>query len=611
MERPELRSYQKQAIERVFKSFESNNSVMLQMPTGTGKTVVFTELVKRWLDTKGIGKRVLFVVHRSELVDQIMGHLGSLGIPSHRIQGKIEKENLINFRVHVGTVQTLQNPDKLPENLSLIVIDEAHHTPAMSYRRIIDSYSKANDLKVFGVTATPQRMSGENFADLFDDLILSEPIKTFQGLGFLAPTRHFVTSLPNLSELQLKMNDYDDVAAEKLMLREDVMADLVESYQKYAFGKKAIVFAVSVKHSMEIAKRFLAVGIKSAHIDGKTPTESRKNIIEKFKRGEIQILSNVNVFTEGFDCPDVEVVQLARPTKSLVMYLQMVGRVMRPFEGKQYGLILDNARLWQDHGLSNQKFDWNWNGNDLKPEGLKLSAVISESEEGSQKLKVQELKGLELVEVFDENSNIDFLETPTIRQNELMKMPITKELSLIDYLDMWLANRLFSNDFFLFGDIRLKVVDDLIERTVLSDFVSSKRSKRTLSGSKEFYEDEEDSIFDMKGVLKFMCKSLLVVHFYHRFGHKVVRTWESTFTLKFENVELSIKDVHLEFSFNQEFCEKLKIYSNYVQSSDFENVDFNAHVVFLNKIHPQFSQFLEAIHHILCHRKMLRPIKLY
>jgi superfamily II DNA or RNA helicase len=609
MERPELRSYQKQAIERVFKSFESNNSVMLQMPTGTGKTVVFTELVKRWLGTKGIGKRVLFVVHRSELVDQITGHLSSLGIVSHRIQGKIDKENLINFRVHVGTVQTLQNADKLPENLSLIVIDEAHHTPAMSYRKIIDSYVKIKDLKVLGVTATPQRLSGENFADLFNDLILSEPIKRFQELGFLSPTRHFVTSLPNLSELQLKMNDYDEVAAEKLMLREDIMADLVDSYQQYAQGKKAIVFAVSVKHSMEIAKRFLAIGIKSAHIDGKTPSEIRKNIVEKFKLGEIQVLSNVNVFTEGFDCPDVEVVQLARPTKSLVMYLQMVGRVMRPFEGKQYGLILDNARLWQDHGLSNQKFYWNWNGNELNPERRKLEAVNSEGE-GSQKLKVNELKGLELVEVSDE-SNIEYFDNLLRISEKSDNLPNFNTISLIDWIDLWLEKKMLPFNTLIRDDIHFKVVERINEETVISNFVSSKRSKRTLSWSKEFNEIDQNSLFDVKNILKYIAKSLLQVYYLDRYGERVVKSWESDFIIKFENLELTIKRVQLEFSFNKEFCERIKEYREFVDKSNFQQSDFIANVDFLNKIHPQFSQYLEAIQYILCRRKMLRPIKLY
>lgn len=591
MERPELRSYQKQAIERVFKSFESNNSVMLQMPTGTGKTVVFTELVKRWLDTKGIGKRVLFVVHRSELVDQIMGHLSSLGIASHRIQGKIDKENLINFRVHVGTVQTLQNPDKLPENLSLIVIDEAHHTPAMSYRRIIDSYSKVNTLKVLGVTATPQRLSGENFSDLFDDLILSEPIKKFQELGFLSPTRHFVTSLPNLSELQLKMNDYDEGASEKLMLREDIMADLVDSYQQYAQGKKAIVFAVSVKHSMEIAKRFLAIGIKSAHIDGKTPAESRKNIVEKFKRGEIQILSNVNVFTEGFDCPDVEVVQLARPTKSLVMYLQMVGRVMRPFEGKQYGLILDNARLWQDHGLSNQKFNWNWQGNELNPEKKKLSAVKNEGE-AIQKIKVKELKGLELVEVSD-HSNFDFEEeerTETLSR-ETLKLQNDSSTGVRESLIKF-QNKTLSQDFTYFKEsisVRIRLNESYGFKIIIHSNNKTKVIHRFSRRDSALIIDER--IFDFQEIYWELIDGITKMIYNTAFSANRKKRYKHDFVIRYGSLELKLLNISNQFFLEKDNYLLMKEYRSSIANIDFSLPRPKMGASPLKLIHAQFEDF--------------------
>lgn len=407
-----LRDYQDIAIEKILKEFKISDSILLQMPTGTGKTTVFSEIVRRWIKEIVPNKRLLIMVHRKELVDQIIKRLKDFGIGAGRIQAGYSPDLL--KRVQVGMVQSLRNPNRLPQNISLIIIDEAHHSPALSYRNIIKNYGEG--VKILGVTATPCRMNGEGFADLFSSLITSDSIKTFIQNGYLSSLKHLATSIPDLSKVKFnrRINDYDEDDLEKVVRNEQVMAELIESYQKYANGKKSIVFALNKNHSKDIVNRFNAKGIPSTFIDSDTPVQERNEIVKDFKEGRYLILCNVNIFSEGFDCPDVEVVQLARPTKSIILYLQQVGRVMRPFEGKEYGLILDNACLWKEHGLVTQNFQWTLEGGIIRDSKTIVFAKTSEDETISTN-KPLEVLGLELIEIENFESGIDkIIESPIL-----------------------------------------------------------------------------------------------------------------------------------------------------------------------------------------------------
>lgn len=390
-----LRPYQHQGIKEIFLEWrKGTKSILFQMPTGTGKTVLFSEIVRIGHENN---RRILIVVHRKELVEQIRNKLHSKNIETGIIIAGEQSD--YSKIIQVASIQTLtrrKHPDA-----NLIIIDECHHAKAKSYTNLWKLYPNA---KFLGVTATPIRLSGDGFDEQFDILIPSMQIKEFITQKYLSPIKHFIGATPNLKGVRKRQGDYISDILSKVMLDNNIMADLVSSYIKHSFGKSMIVFAVDVEHSKQIKKRFLNEGILTEHIDGKTAKQERQKILDKFKNKEITVISNVEIITEGFDFPECEVVQLARPTKSLALYLQMVGRVMRIAEGKNHGIILDNAGLWLEHGLPTINREWSLKGITFKDDNnIQIAAI---NEEGHLKEifrdELPEVKGLELIEVSEE-----------------------------------------------------------------------------------------------------------------------------------------------------------------------------------------------------------------
>ena len=363
-----LHDYQINHIEQVLKAFETCNTVMLQMPTGTGKTHVFCEISKRfWKIGRG---RVLILAHRIELITQIKERMKSFGLPNSIgliISGSEYTENNL---IQIASVQTLNlRKDKIDflKGISLIIIDEAHHTPSNTYVEILTQYLQKHT-KLLGVTATPLRLDGKGFEAIFQKLICSNSFRWFIDNKFLCPIKHFASDLINMNDISLAtdnegFDDYDAKELEKYYLSQKIMADVIESYRRFGENKKMILFAVTIGHAEEIAKRFRNENYSALVVSSHDGEKERKEKIEKFKNNEIQILVNVDIFSEGFDCPDIEVVQIAKPTKSLVKYLQMAGRVTRISKGKSYGILLDNSCLWKDHGLVTSDRKWFLNGN--------------------------------------------------------------------------------------------------------------------------------------------------------------------------------------------------------------------------------------------------------
>ena len=296
--------------------------------------------------------------------------------------------------------QTLSRRSYPPADI--VIIDECHHSKATTYRTLWDIYP---DARFLGVTATPTRINGDGFDDLFDILIPLGKLSSFFEHGYLTRIKHLVGCVPDLSKVKQRMRDYDIEMLRSVMLDNSIMANLIDSYKKFADGKKTIVFAVDVAHSKEIVQRYRSAGVSAAHIDATTPKNERAETLNKFKSGEILVLSNVDIVSEGFDVPDCEAVQLARPTKSLVLYLQQVGRCMRPATGKEYGLVLDNAGLWLEHGLSYIDRDWTLTGTKKsKKNNYVQHDMVAIDEEGIlRKIKRPfECVGFELTELTDE-----------------------------------------------------------------------------------------------------------------------------------------------------------------------------------------------------------------
>lgn len=360
-----LRGYQNDHKRHIYSIWQTKKSVMLQMPTGTGKTRLFSSLIKDlqvYAERHSRVVKCLIMVHRTELIDQIVNELYSkYNLETGIIQaGHRQKPEL---PLQVASVQTLfRRLEKWSSTeFDFIIVDEAHHVQANSYLEIINTFSTA---KLLGVTATPYRLSGEGFADIFDELIISPSVGEFIEMGVLCKYDYY--SVRENSEIyrdishikKLQHGDYDEREMSSLCDNDHIRAQVVETYLKYASGKKGIVYTINRQHNQNLCDAFAKHGIKAVAIDSLTPSEIRAEYISNFKDGKIDIICNVNIFSEGFDCPDIEFIQLARPTKSLSMYLQQVGRGLRSAPNKERCIFLDNVGLYNRFGLPAVKRKW-------------------------------------------------------------------------------------------------------------------------------------------------------------------------------------------------------------------------------------------------------------
>ena len=391
-----LRDYQKEICAKVNEAFAVHRSVMMQMPTGTGKTVVLASLVRQFVDSDGSvsmsgaederGCSVLIVAHRIELVEQTGAFLRRFGIDHGVIAGGQWPAAL--QRVMVASIQTLSRCTDRHRRLapSLVVIDEAHHALAETYKMLWRAWPEARFL---GLTATPCRMSGEGFTDLFEVLVDSWSVKRFIAEGWLSPYDYYSIrpdseEQRNIDALRKRGAD-GDFQLRELRERLDVRPSirrLFEAFGRFAFDKKGIIYAIDIAHAEHIAEYYREQGVAAYAISSKTPMAERQRLLAVFrgKSGDgavdccishIQILVSVDLFSEGFDCPDVEFVQLARPTLSLAKYLQMVGRGLRPCKGKPCCTMIDSVGLYRTFGLPSVDRDWGTFFYGLKDERIK------------------------------------------------------------------------------------------------------------------------------------------------------------------------------------------------------------------------------------------------
>ena len=357
-----LYNYQAEMKERIDVAFRSYRSVMVQMPTGTGKTVLLSEVVKGE-EQRVKNPWVWIVVHRRELVEQIRDTLNTMLSCPYSTLDTTYPFLSENSRIKVMSIQWLsRHYQDMAEKPSLIVIDEAHHAVAKTYAEVMNAYPEAKKL---GVTATPCRLNKKGFTDLFDVLLQSWPTKKFIADGRLSLYDYMSIKADSIDQRMVfgltKRGADGDFSLKEMSEKLDVQPSierLCDTILRYAPNKKGIVYAIDIKHAEHIAEQYRVHGIHAVAISSKTPNDERRLTIDKFKAGLIQVLVNVDLFGEGFDCPDVEFIQLARPTLSLAKYLQQVGRGMRVFEGKKFCLILDNVGLYRLFGLPSDERDW-------------------------------------------------------------------------------------------------------------------------------------------------------------------------------------------------------------------------------------------------------------
>lgn len=352
-QRYDLRPYQQRALIQIKQAIAAgNHSIMIQSPTGSGKGVMLSHIINLCHQR---GSTVLFLVHRSEILDQVSDYMDKYGIEHGIIKSGEEPE--YGHLVQLASFQTITRRLKNPyiKQADVIIIDEAHHATAETYSRVIEQFKKK---VVLGFSATPSRQNGVGLGNMFDTMIQVATIKELTDLGFLAPVRVYGPIKPDLSGVRVTAGDYQKDQLETAMISEGIVKDVVGHYQQHGQGRKAICFATGVKHSIALCQQFHSAGITAEHVDGKTPKEERDSILDLFKVGSVQIIVNCQIFTEGVDVPDIGCVILARPTKSLPMYMQMVGRGMRMIDGKVDCILLDHAGAVHEHGFPDEVTEW-------------------------------------------------------------------------------------------------------------------------------------------------------------------------------------------------------------------------------------------------------------
>ncbi len=342
-----LRPYQRDLVDKVQGAWaEGYQAPCVVLPCGGGKSVIVAQITKNVIENGG---NVLFLVHRKELVAQIYA-------------------TFIRFKIDIGRcriemVQTLsRHPEHIP-NPDLIITDENHHSLAKSYKKI---YEHFKDSKRLGVTATPERLGGTGLKEVNDILIEGVTAKWLIDNHYLSPYLYYAPPvMEKMPKFHTRKGDYIQSEVTDFFRQKKVYGNVIKQYRKIADGKQAICYLPTVEFSREISQKFNNAGISSAHIDGETPSVVRNAIIEKFRQGEIRILCNVDIISEGFDVPDCECAILLRPTKSLTLFIQQSMRCMRYKEGKT-AIIIDHVGNYLEHGFPDDDREWSLDGHPKK-----------------------------------------------------------------------------------------------------------------------------------------------------------------------------------------------------------------------------------------------------
>jgi DNA repair protein RadD len=347
-----LRPYQQQAISNLRAAYRSGaRAPLLVLPTGGGKTICFAAITSSASER---GRRVLILVHRRELIAQASRKLTIAGVEHGIIAAGFPASDQ---PVQVASVQTLaRRIERITWSPDLIIIDEAHHATAGSWLSSLNHWPDALRL---GVTATPLRQDGRGLGAVFDQLVLGPSVAELISQGFISPAQIYAPPVvADLDRLRTRAGDYAVDQAASAMDRPTVTGDAISHYRKLANHKRAIAFCCTTAHADAVATAFNSAGIRAATLLGTTHSTDRDDLIAAFDGGTVQVLVTVDVVSEGFDCPAAEAAILLRPTQSLGLYLQQIGRVLRPAPGKAAALILDHVGNVHRHGFPDDHRDW-------------------------------------------------------------------------------------------------------------------------------------------------------------------------------------------------------------------------------------------------------------
>jgi superfamily II DNA or RNA helicase len=338
-----LRDYEQDWLARVSQS--QSKRLLVVGPTGSGKTVIAAQVIRVAV---ALNQRVLFVAHRRELVEQAIERLKNIGVE-------------VGSHVQVCTIQSLLETSPPAD---LIVIDEAHHTPAESYRELLKRYPRAI---VHGLTATPFRFDGQALDDLFDEIVPSAPPSALIAAGWLSKPKIYTVprdQRPKLLGLRKRDGDFDNASLARVTDLPHLVGSVVEHYLKYAHDKPTVVYGVNLAHCDHMTEAFRNHGVRAATVFGRMPLDHRITALEMFNNGELDVIVNCQLLTEGWDCPTARAAIVARPTLSPGFWFQLVGRVTRP--GEIQPVVLDHAGNALMHGLPLQDVEYTLKGRQIR-----------------------------------------------------------------------------------------------------------------------------------------------------------------------------------------------------------------------------------------------------
>ncbi|NIP56123.1 DEAD/DEAH box helicase family protein [candidate division KSB1 bacterium] len=367
-----LRDYQESLVSGAREALKTHRSVLLQAPTGAGKTPVIASILS---GVARKGYRGWVVAPRSELLNQASDHLSRYGVASGIIAPGYDESRA--FNIHVVSKDTLiRRYDRIKTPPDIILFDEAH----IAIDRQIEISEKYPNAKIIGFTATPERFDGKPIGKtdkggLYDELILGPSIPELMSRGFLSELEYYAPHLEGLSELHRSGNEYNADELDELFKRRAIYGDAIKHYREIGRGKPALVFTRDIKSAYEVAQRFREAGFRFETIEGQMTAKNRAAILQAFKNGQLDGLTNCEIATYGLDIPRVEVIILLRPTHSLALYMQMVGRGLRPSDGKSAGIVIDHVNNLQIHEQPHapgvpvfylENIAWNFYGNEKR-----------------------------------------------------------------------------------------------------------------------------------------------------------------------------------------------------------------------------------------------------
>lgn len=353
-----LRDYQEKLISDIRQGLTKHRSLIACSPCGSGKTATTAAMLKGAIDKNKIA---WFVVHRQELMEQSIKAFNLIGLDHGIVAAgyNMSPSKQVQICMEMSLVRRLH---KLPLP-NLIVWDECQLNGANTRTKIKNANPQAFNI---GLSASPWRLDGKPMSAHFESIVYGPKVKWLIDNKFLCDYKLYAPTDFSTENISIKQGDYDMKQVEALVSSNKIVGDFYLTWQKHAFNKQTIVFAPTILTSQTIVDEFNKNGITAKHLDGETPSHERQQTLRDYAAGRIKVISNVRLFTEGFDCPTIGCVMLARPTKSLALYLQMVGRGLRPEPSKEHLIILDMVNSCVEHGLPDDDREWSLDGRKKK-----------------------------------------------------------------------------------------------------------------------------------------------------------------------------------------------------------------------------------------------------